>query len=292
MDYHAPVHVLTAEVGRTAAAATATRLEELLGQAPVVLERPGHPRVWLELYFGTTVEALLARDVARGLNEVLATTVGCTDAEAWEASFRRSFRVREIGAQLRVCPVWERHRIPRDDRANLWVNPGMSFGTGEHFTTAFCLEMIDRLWLKSRPSSFLDIGAGSGILSIAAALLGCDRIVAVEYDEGVLPYLEDNLRLNQVAAQVEVIGMDITAEAPPGTYEVVCANIYGGLLMQCAPQLLALAERHLVLSGIRAFEMDGVAEVFIGAGATETGRDEDGEWGGLVLDPGRRAAGR
>ena len=283
MDYEAPIHVLTLEVERTAAAAAAERLEALWGRAPVELDRPGHPRVWLELYFSGDVEALLARGVAAGLPGVVATACRCTDGRAWEAAFRRSFRMHEVGERLRIVPVWERDRVPDDGRVSVWVNPGLSFGTGEHFTTAFCLEMMDRLWLKSRPSSFLDLGAGSGILSAAAARLGCDRIVAVEYDEGVLPYLEENLRLNEVASQVEVLGLDIVSDVPPGTFEVVCANLYGGLLMQCAPRIAGLAERRLVLSGVRSFETDGVAEVFQALGARETCRDDDGEWGGLVF---------
>lgn len=284
MDYSAPVHVLTVEVARHDAGSVSETLESLWGQSPVELDRPGHSRVWLEVYFGTEVEALLARDAAGGLPGVVATACRGTDARAWETAFRRSFRLHEVGERLRICPVWERDQVPVDDRATVWVNPGMSFGTGEHFTTGFCLERIDALWLKSPPSSFLDLGAGSGILAAAAARLGCGRVVAVEYDEGVLPYLEENLRLNEVASQVEVMGLDISAASPPGTYEMVCANLYGGLLMQCAPRIAGLAERHLVLSGIRSFEMDGVAEVFHGLGARETCRDEDGEWGGLVFD--------
>lgn len=283
MDYQAPVHVLTLEVGRDAAGETAAALAALWGQAPVEVDRPGHPRVWLELYFASEVEALLARDAAAGLPAVAATACRRTDARDWEAAFRRSFRMHDVGHRLRICPVWERDRATDDGRATIWVDPGMSFGTGEHFTTAFCLEIMDGLWLKSRPSSFLDVGSGSGILAIAAARLGCDRIVAVEYDEGVLPYLEANLRLNEVASLVEVSGMDITTASPPGTFEVVCANLYGGLLMQCARRLAELAERRLVLSGIRSFEMDGVADLFCGQGAREVCRDEDGEWGGLVF---------
>jgi ribosomal protein L11 methyltransferase len=160
----------------------------------------------------------------------------------------------------------------------------MSFGTGDHITTRFCLEAIDRLCRPRPAASLLDAGTGSGILAIAAAKLGVPRIVAIDSDPLAVAQARENLRMNRVAGRVRLRTGDITSAAPLGRFDVVCANLFGGLLIRAAARLCRAARRRLVLGGIREIEADAVADAYAALGAREIERDGDGEWCGLVFD--------
>jgi ribosomal protein L11 methyltransferase len=167
------------------------------------------------------------------------------------------------------------------------MDPGLSFGTGDHFTTRFCLELLDQLCQKIAPKSLLDVGTGSGLLAIAAARLGCPRVLAVDNDPQAIAHAKENVEMNSVDSQVELRVMDITDGFPPAPFDVVCANLYGQLIMEAAPTLAHCATRRLILSGMREAELDPVAEALILLGAREIVRDGDGQWGGLMLDMGK-----
>ena len=164
------------------------------------------------------------------------------------------------------------------------LDPGLSFGTGEHFTTRFCLEMLDQLCQKTPPASCFDAGTGSGVLAIAAALLGCPRVVGVDYDPLALEQAAENAGRNRVKRRVRWRQMDLSQETPAGTFEVVCANLYGSLLLATAPAWTGLGPRAIVVSGLLEAEADGAAETFRQLGYDETVRDGDGEWAGLLLE--------
>lgn len=281
-------HVLTIETAARRADALYDRLGELFGRPVVQLTRPGHDRVWLEVYFDAGEEALVARAVVAGWRDVLATQVRMTRPRDWLGFWKHHFQPRNIGGQLRICPVWARDAARVRGRRTILVDPGMSFGTGEHFTTRFCLEMVDRLCQNSAPVSMLDIGTGSGILAIAALKLGCSRAVGTDNDAVALEQAVKNARLNRVGDRLRFRVQDITVEPPRGRFDLVCANILGPLLVEVAPAIARTAKRHLVLSGIREAELDGVADAYLRQGGREVARDGDGEWGGLLMQFGRR----
>jgi ribosomal protein L11 methyltransferase len=179
--------------------------------------------------------------------------------------------------------VWAKHAAKAKGRKTILVDPGLSFGTGEHFTTRFCLEMVDRLCQNSAPVSMLDVGTGSGILAIAALKLGCKHVLGTDNDAAALEQAKKNARLNRVEDRLALRAQDITAAMPKRKFDLVCANILGPLLQQVAPSLARLTKRHLVLSGIREVELDAVAEAYLQNGGREIGRDGNGEWGGLLF---------
>ncbi len=279
-----PQIVLTLETG----GARADELNDWLGEAfarPVVqLSRPGDSRVWLEIYFDDPTVAALAEEIAKKQRGVRATKIRVVRPRDWLTFWKHHFKPQNIGARLRICPVWLPRAAHAKGRKTVLVDPGMSFGTGEHFTTRFCLEMVCRLCQNSAPVSLLDIGTGSGILAIAALKLGCRRAVGTDNDETALEQARKNARLNRVGDRLKFRVQDITAEAPREKYDLVCANILGPLLQQCAPVIARTARRHLVLSGIREMELDGVAEAYMQQGGREIARDGDGEWGGLLFE--------
>ena len=276
--------VLTLEAG----GARADELYDWLGEAfarPVVqLSRPGDARVWLEVYFDSYAGAAIAEIIAKKRRGVRASQIRVTRPRDWLVFWKHHFKPQNIGARLRICPVWSREAARAKGRKTILVDPGMSFGTGDHFTTRFCLEMVDRLCHNTAPASMLDIGTGSGILAIAAVKLGCRRAIGTDNDGTALKQAEKNARLNRVGDRVKFRVQDVTAKAPREKFGLVCANILGPLLQQCAPAIARTARRHLVLSGIREVELDGVAEAYALQGGREIGRDGDGEWGGLLIE--------
>ncbi len=276
--YSVTLYTLQADTGQLC-----ELLREQWHTEPVEVLAHGRDEALLEIYFDQEIQALLAARALESRPEVRAVTLRTTRPEDWQAMFRRHFSTREIGDRLRIAPVWERDRLPRDDRLTLFIEPGLGFGTGEHFTTRFCLEALDRLFAADPPASLLDIGTGSGILAIAAARLGCPRVLATDHDADSLRCAAENLALNQLAGRVEFQPADIESDSLPGPFEVVCANLYSNLLKDCALRIARASSRWLLLSGIREDEADAVSDVYRRIGATETGRDGDGEWAGLVF---------
>ena len=121
----------------------------------------------------------------------------------WAESWRRHFKPLEVGSALLVKPSWSRRR-PRAGQAVVVLDPGLSFGTGQHPTTAFCLRQVAACRDPRRPQSFLDIGTGSGILAIAAAKLGYSPVEAFDNDPVAVRRARDNARRNGVAGKVRI----------------------------------------------------------------------------------------
>jgi ribosomal protein L11 methyltransferase len=278
-----PQTVLSLQVRPRSADSLAERIREMWMVEPVQLERPDETAAWLEVYFPTSVEAMLASLALGSNNNVLACSVRGYAPRDWRSFWKHHFKARDIGARLRVCPAWSRRR--RRGRVNVVINPGLSFGTGDHFTTRFCLEMIDSLSRPRPPASFLDVGTGSGILAIAAARLGARRVVATDNDEQALDRARANAKLNGLAKTIRWMVSDITTDALPARrFDIVSANLYATLLAGAAPSLTRAAKKHLILSGIREPETEKVADAFLELGAREIVRDGNGEWSGLVFE--------
>ncbi len=274
---------VTLETDAKGAEALADRARAAFGVEPVQLLKPDADRAWVELYFDNPAAALLAARACAGWPGVAGQAVRDIAPRAWQRFWRRHFRARDIGERLAIVPAWERRRRAARGRAVVRVEPGLSFGTGDHFTTRYCLEAIERLCRERPPASLLDVGCGSGILAIAAAKLGVRRVVAFDNDPQAVAQARENLRLNRISPRVRLRLGDALAALPPGRFEVVCANLYGGLLIRSAEALCGAAQRRLVLSGIREAEADAVVEAFLHRGAREIERDGDGEWCGAML---------
>ena len=276
--------VLSVAAGPAAADALEERLRAAFGLEPARLERPGDDTVWLEFYFADDAAARLAARAVGARRDVRHAVLRACRPRHWQTFWRRRVRPLRVGRRLLVIPDWA--RVPRDarGRAVVRVRPGLGFGTGDHFTTAFCLEALAERIDRARAPSCCDVGAGTGILAVAAAKLGARRVLAVDNDPHALAAAEDNVRINRVGARVRVRAGDVLAGGLPSRFDIVCANLYGELLRRAAPALSRAARRTLILSGLREDEADGVAEAFLAQGARERVRDGDDAWCGLVLD--------
>ncbi len=282
-------HILTLEVRRKDAEALAEAIGTEWNTSVIHLERPNHDRAWLELYFDQPGQAEIAAAVLGQRRGVLGHGIRQESPRDWQTFWRHHFHTTLVGDHLRIVPVWERAtagRTPRG-RKTIWLDPGLSFGTGEHFTTRFCLEMIDRL-VPARPGrarvrSMLDIGTGSAILAIAARLLGAENVTGFDHDAIALEQARENVALNRLRGKITLDVADITEQPPKGSFDLVCANVYTTILLQIAPAVCACSGRYLVLSGIRDPELDQVSMAYAAQGFDEMVRDGNGEWGGLAL---------
>ena len=185
-------------------------------------------------------------------------TIARVRREDWAESWKRHFKPIEIGRALLVKPGWSKRR-PRKGQAVVVLNPGLSFGTGQHPTTLFCLEEIVREYLRRQrhsisPPSFLDIGTGSGILAIAAAKLGYKRIRAIDFDPEAVRVACANARANGALKKIKIAHSDV-AKLPiisKEAYDLVCANLISNLIMAEQKRIIAQLKPAgvLVVAGI------------------------------------------
>jgi ribosomal protein L11 methyltransferase len=212
------------------------------------------------------------------------------EPEDWAESWKVHFLPQHIGERLVVVPTWQAY-TPRPGEVVIFLDPGMAFGTGLHATTRLCLRAAEAL---ARPGvRVLDVGSGSGILAIAAALLGAGPILALDMDPIAVEVAQENVALNGVAGAVTVAHGTLREEeaadslvrrtAPEG-YDLILANILAEVITAMAPALArALAPQGvLVTSGILAAKADGVAEALATAGLAVVERPQEEEWVALV----------
>jgi ribosomal protein L11 methyltransferase len=242
---------------------------------------PHSPTVQLDSYFDTRLQAEIAlRALPDSLPPFQAEAIDMS-AETWTTFWQHHFKTEEIGNHLRIVPYWE--EAPQDERKNLLINPGLSFGTGGHFTTRFCLEQLEIAIEQRAPSSLIDAGSGSGILSIAGAKLGITSITSFDIDPIAVDQAKTNATLNKVDLHFNPADLLNSAWMLPKA-DLLCANILSNVLIKTAPKLMAATQQRLILSGIQISEVEQVAEVYTRAGGKEVTRLTDGTWCGLVMD--------
>ena len=209
--------------------------------------------------------------------------------EDWKFAYRRHFKTELVSPRILVQPEWENVAVIRFD-------PGMAFGTGKHETTKACLKYIDELapkvdcqlsiadcqessTLNSQPS-FLDMGCGSGILSIAAAKLGYGPVAGFDVDQEAVDASVENAAKNGVKVDFFkfALGRADKGGSPVGPADLVAANILGPLLIRFADEIVPYVKRHLIVSGILTELYPEVLATYEARGLRELGRKTIGEW--------------
>lgn len=190
----------------------------------------------------------------------------------WERSWMADFQPMRFGQRLWIVPSW--HAAPEPGAVNLLLDPGLAFGTGTHPTTALCLEWLDGQDLKG--CNVLDFGCGSGILAIAALLLGAELAVGTDIDVQALEASRDNAGRNGLAA--ERFPLYLPEDLPAEQADVLVANILAGPLVALAPQLTSLVKSggRLALSGILAEQGEEVAAAYAQAFELDPIANRDG----------------
>ena len=201
--------------------------------------------------------------------------------EDWAESWKRHFHPLKIGRELLVKPSWSKLR-PLKNQAVVILDPGLSFGTGQHPTTSFCLGEIVRCRSVDAPQSFLDIGTGSGILAIAAAKLNYKPIFAFDFDPQSVYVARENTRTNLVATQVKLTRGDVLKLSlkPARQFDLVCANLISNVLMAAREQIVCRVKPGgtLVLAGILATEFGLIKKEFARSGMKLVASRVENEW--------------
>ncbi|AZT85244.1 50S ribosomal protein L11 methyltransferase [Marinobacter sp. NP-4(2019)] len=179
----------------------------------------------------------------QSLPEIAVTLVEDKD---WERAWMDDFQPLQFGARLWIVPSW--HDAPDPDAANLMLDPGLAFGTGTHPTTALCLQWLDGQDVQGK--QVIDYGCGSGILGLAALLLGADHVIGVDTDPQALEASRDNAQRNGV--ENSRLDLYLPEHEPDTRADIVLANILAQPLIGLASHLASRVKPggDLVLSGI------------------------------------------
>ena len=274
-------------VVREAAETVAAQMIEL-GSNGVVEEpldaSPTHVR--LKGYFADTGAGREALAALRSRCHADVTVATLPDQD-WNSTWKSFFTPLRVSRRVVVRPSWcEYQPTPQD--VVLTLDPGMAFGTGTHPSTRMCLEVVDELLAAAASpadAQLLDVGTGTGILSIAALLLGAGRALALDNDPQALAGARVNGTANQVMDRLVVTDEPLHAVA--GRFDIVVANILAHVLIGMCPDLLARMAPggRLLLSGIVPEQAAAVIDAFVPP-LQLVRRIEDDEWVALLLQHG------
>jgi ribosomal protein L11 methyltransferase len=200
--------------------------------------------------------------------------------EDWATEWRRGFGAQRIGKRLLLHPSWEAVQSEPDDVV-LTIDPENAFGSGDHETTRLVLRLLDQRVAGSE--RVLDVGCGSGVLSIAALRLGAASAVAVDIDEDAVVVARRNAEINGVAKRIEASARPL--QDIDGVYDIVLANIETRVLIHMPDPLQAriAAGGILILSGILCEERDELLAAYAPMRLDEW--VEEGEWCACLLRP-------
>ena len=233
-------------------------------EGEVLEPAPGATPLWPEVsvagLFPLTVDvAQVAAELTAGMG-IEIDAIAWLGPQDWSQTWRSQAPILTFGKRLMVMPR-QAHPPPGFPGAVVRLDPGLAFGTGAHPTTRLCLAWLAAADLAG--AAVLDYGSGSGVLAIAAVLLGANSVVVVDQDPQALTATARNAAGNNAALDAVLAPQDL----PPGAaFHVVVANILAKPLISLAPRLTsALRPRgHLVLSGLLANQVEAVAAAYLG----------------------------
>ncbi len=224
------------------------------------------------------LESLLAAsDIAY---EISITVVG---EEEWAENWKRFYKPEKIGERLVVCPVWEAYDRQKGDVVML-MDPGMAFGSGKHETTSLCLRLIEKVIKQG--DRVLDMGCGTGILSLGAMLLGAGSTVAVDVEHNAVVMARANAKHNGIADDRytalcgnALCDNEFRASLGDG-YDLICANIVADIIMGMQSMFFKKLKNggELLASGIIDTRANEVSASVCSAGFKEVERLEDRGW--------------
>lgn len=208
--------------------------------------------------------------------------------EEWQNAWKEHFHVLRISRRITICPSWRQH-TPKDGEIVVMLDPGMAFGTGHHPTTRMCLQQIDDI---VRPGDdMLDVGCGSGVLSIAAARLGAMHVFGLEIDSVAVNVAKQNVRRNRVEHTVRIAQGSLPhTDAQHAAYDIAVANISAKVVSEIADHLAGCVKSggRVIASGILLANKQSVIDALTDAGALLERTITDGDWVTLVARVQRR----
>ena len=220
---------------------------------PVFQEEPGATPLWDNTFLLCLFNA--KTDLGSLLNKLRCNTkvlnnkslnIELIEDQDWERSWMKDFEPIQFGEKLWICPSWL--SPPEPNAVNIKLDPGLAFGTGNHATTSLCLRWLDQA--DVRGSEVIDYGCGSGVLSIASALLGAVKVHSVDNDPQAISATIDNSRRNKVPG--DVLTTYLPEAVPPVHADILIANILERPLIDLSEKFAELVKKggYITLSGL------------------------------------------
>ena len=181
------------------------------------------------------------------------------DEEDWAENWKKYFKPLPVGKNILICPIWEEVPTEYIDRIIFKIDPGMSFGTGSHETTRLCIESLEKYISPEKNNLVLDLGCGSGILSIIALMLGAKAVYAADIDENCVSIAKNNAEINRVDLNKYAVyagnllsDKKLTAKLNQNKYDIILMNIVPDVIIPLLPlaKKLLAPNGKAVLSGI------------------------------------------
>ena len=221
-------------------------------------------------FLGETVDAikesindLILHDIDLGLNRV---TISEVNEEEWATAWKKYYNPVKISEKFTIVPTWEIYEPVSSDELIIELDPGMAFGTGTHPTTVMCIQALER---TVRPGDrVIDVGTGSGVLSIAAALLGAEDVRAYDLDEVAVTSAKLNIKLNKVHDKVSVAQNNLLDGVEENSADVIVANILAEVILRFTDDVASVVKPggSFIASGIIQPKKDLVKDALIDSG--------------------------
>ncbi|MBF0421460.1 MAG: 50S ribosomal protein L11 methyltransferase [Magnetococcales bacterium] len=222
-------------------------------------------RIWVKGYFpdDTPCDMVQSNLIVRlAAHRLTVTTEGIRwhrlPDQDWAEAWKKDWKPIEVGQSFLIRPSWWPNEVTT--RKVLSIDPGLAFGSGSHETTSGCLEAMEWIHARGPLGAFLDMGCGSGILAMGAALLKAAPITACDLDPQAIATCQDNCRFNRIDG-IETV---LSHEVPQGPFATIVANILAGVLLENAGELVKQLSYggHLILSGLLDHQQREVESVY------------------------------
>ncbi|AZU63384.1 50S ribosomal protein L11 methyltransferase [Neobacillus mesonae] len=221
-------------------------------------------------FLGETVDAikdsinnLIIYNIDIGLNKV---TISEVNEEEWATAWKKYYNPVKISERFTIVPTWEIYNPVSSDELIIELDPGMAFGTGTHPTTVMCIQALERTVRSG--DRVIDVGTGSGVLSIAAAMLGAEDIRAYDLDEVAVTQARLNIKLNKVNNIVSVNQNNLLDGVEEGSADVIVANILAEVILRFTDDAAKVLKPggSFIASGIIQPKKDQVKDSLIASG--------------------------
>ncbi|MEH7437480.1 50S ribosomal protein L11 methyltransferase [Neobacillus drentensis] len=221
-------------------------------------------------FLGETVDAikesinnLIIYNIDIGLNKV---TISEVNEEEWATAWKKYYNPVKISEKFTIVPTWEEYTPVSSDELIIELDPGMAFGTGTHPTTVMCIQAIER---TVKPGDrVIDVGTGSGVLSIAAAMLGAEDVRAFDLDEVAVTQARLNIKLNKVHPSVTISQNNLLDNVEEDSADVIVANILAEVILRFTDDAARVIKPGgaFITSGIIKQKKDQVKEALVNSG--------------------------
>jgi len=247
------------------AGAAAVTLQDALDD-PIFEPPPGSTPLWKELFITGLFEADIDSDsvlelIQKNTGQLPVYTLNPLEDQDWIRAWMDDFSPMQFGQRLWICPSW--HTPPDMDAVNIILDPGLAFGTGTHPTTSLCLQWLDSHFHDS--VEVIDYGCGSGILGVAANLLGATKVYAIDLDPQALMATQANAEKNNVSDKLETFSVNGFKQQHANLQcPVLIANILAAPLIELSSMLSSHVSPggKIILSGILQEQAEKVSEAY------------------------------